>query len=69
LEILFLFFLFDPILFYSNLKHFLLVLVVETLDLNKSSRLRGPDSRTVLDPKTLTLAFDANVIENLTVGA
>jgi hypothetical protein len=36
---------------------------VRTLDLNKSSRLRGPDSKTVLDLKTLTLALDADVIK------
>jgi hypothetical protein len=30
----FFFFSFDPVLFYSNPNHFLLVLAVETLDLN-----------------------------------
>jgi hypothetical protein len=29
------FFSFNPVLFYSNLNHFLLVLAVETLDLNQ----------------------------------
>jgi hypothetical protein len=40
---------------------FNLIRAVGTLDLNKSSRLRGPDSKTVLDPKTLTLALDTDV--------
>jgi hypothetical protein len=40
---------------------FTLIHAVGTLDLNKTSRLRGPDSKTVLDLKTLTLALDADV--------
>jgi hypothetical protein len=40
------FFVSFPIRFLFNLIH-----AVGTLDLNKSSRLRGPDSKTVLDPK------------------
>jgi hypothetical protein len=39
---------------------FNLIHAVGTLDLNKSSQLRGPDSKTILDPKILTLALDAN---------
>jgi hypothetical protein len=50
------FFILFSIRFLFNLIH-----AVGTLDLNKSSRLRGPDSKTVLDPKTLTLALDADV--------
>jgi hypothetical protein len=50
------FFISFSIRFLFNLIH-----AVGTLDLNKSSRLRGLDSKTVLDLKTLTLALDADV--------
>jgi hypothetical protein len=35
------FFSFDSVLFYSNLNHFLLVLTVETLDLNQIESAEG----------------------------